>query len=632
MDRRARRWRLPLAMRIGAVPALVAVAGALAFGLFSQSDAAPAGSWATTVKLSSPRPPASGMPVLSSRNADMSATVSVNSSQSCVPPHCDDIRGTVRVWIQMDGRPDDRPKFSAPVNGAGGIGGSAVTIKIPSSELSTPGYGSIHFDFSGSGFGYSHDIERLKVRDKYSGQFLLSQSSDTSFPGEKVDFTATYAGGDAVSDAPTGTLELTSGDGGPAPKPVPGGKINVTGKTVTFSTTKLPAGTRYVGWTYSGDGKFDSHQYQSIAHTVKQGVETKTELTMEPNPTVAGAPAKAKVKVTAKSGGAVPTGNVTVKFAGYTPATGPLRADGTATFERGFAPAGGEHAATASYEPTGNFAPSESAEVKITVSKADTTTTVTADPREVELSKAVNFLAKVEPPAGNQLKPTGKVTYFADDTEVGICELTDSSCGNGWAVRKPGKYTVTYKYSGDGNFNASSGGTTVRWFLGSTTTLTGSAGTVNAGSPVTLTAQVAGSDPKVETPFTGKVTFLNATKELGKADVGKDGKATFTASGLAVGAHNLTAKFEGSDALQPSTSEKFVVQVNAAGTPGQGGGSQNGGTSGGSGGGSNPQPKNLASTGADIGLPLGIGAVLVIVGAAAITVGARRRRVRTSRR
>jgi hypothetical protein len=127
------------------------------------------------------------------------------------------------------------------------------------------------------------------------------------------------------------------------------------------------------------------------------------------------------------------------------------------------------------------------------------------------------------------------------------------------------------------------------------------------------------------------VTFLAGTTELGRAEVDKDGKAAFSSTGLAVGTHSVTARFDGSDALDPSTSEKVSVQVNAVDTAGQGGGSQGGGNGGSQGGqnggtgGGNPQPKNLASTGASIAQPIGIGALLLILGAVALTVSRRRR-------
>lgn len=625
MDRRPRRWRLPLAVRIGAVPALVALAGGLSFGLISQSDAAPA-SHGAEIRLSSPRPPATSMPVFSDRSADLNATISVKSLQDCVPGHCDPVIGTVRVWIQMDGKPAGN-HFSAEVSDPGGIGGSAVTIKIPGSELSSPGFGSIVFDFSSTGFGYVSDIERLKVRDKYSGRFDLSQSADTSLPGEKVDFTATYAGGDSVPDTPTGTLELSAGNGTEV-KPVPGGPISVTGKTFTFSTTKLPKGTKFVRWSYSGDDKFDANNESSrtLTHTVKDGVETETTLTVNPTTMAWGTNAHFKIKVTAKSGTAVPTGDFEVQLAGGSSFVGHLNANGEREDDSPVGPPG-EYPVFARYIPSGSFAPSQSSPVTVTVTKADSTTTVTATPEAVTPGKPVTLSAQVGPDAS---LPDGRVAFSDGDVQLGSCELDKGKCEIITDKLAPGKRTITAAFEGNRNLNASQGTVAVRVSEASTTKLTATPASVTVGSPVALAAQVSGGSPAG-----GKVTFLDGTLEIGKSDVDKDGRAAFSTSALAVGAHELTARFEGTDALDQSTSEKVAVQVNAATTPGQGGGggSQNGGSPGGSdgSGGGTPQPKNLASTGADIGAPLWGGAALVILGAVAVTLGRKRRRTRSSR-
>lgn len=624
MDRRPRRWRLPLAVRIGAVPALVALAGGLTFGLISQSDATPA-SHGASIRLSSPRPPATSMPVFSDRSADLDATISVKSLQDCVPGHCDPVNGTVRVWIHMDGKPAGN-HFSAEVSDPGGFGGSSVTIRIPGSELSSPGFGSIVFDFSSPGFGYVSDIERLKVRDKYSGRFNLSQSADTSLPGEKVDFTATYAGGDAVPDTPTGTLELSAGNGTEV-KPVPGGRISVTGKTFTFSTTKLPKGTKFVRWTYSGDGRFDADNESSrtLTHTVKDGVETQTTLTVNPTTMPWGTNAHFKIKVTARSGTAVPTGDFEVQLAGGSSFVGHLNANGEREDDSPVGPPG-EYPVLARYLPSGNFAPSQSTPVTVTVTKAGSTTTVTATPDAVRPGKPVTLSAKVTPDAS---LPDGRVAFSDGAVELGSCELDKGRCEITTDKLAPGTRTVTAAFDGNRNLNASQGSVAVRVSEASTTKLTATPVSVTVGSPVALSAQVSGG-----APAGGKVTFLDGTLEIDKSDVDKDGTAAVSTAALAVGTHELTARFEGTDALDRSTSEKVSVRVNAATTPGQGGGgSQNGGTPGGSGdsGGSTPQPKNLASTGADIGAPLRGGAVLVILGAVAVTLGRKRRRARSSR-
>ncbi|MEY4570468.1 MAG: hypothetical protein RLZZ398_1907, partial [Verrucomicrobiota bacterium] len=92
------------------------------------------------------------------------------------------------------------------------------------------------------------------------------------------------------------------------------------------------------------------------------------------------------------------------------------------------------------------------------------------------------------------------------------------------------------------------------------TTLTSSLGaTAPYGSAVTFTATVAVAGG----PATGTVTFKDGVTVLGTGTL-SSGRATFATSTLAIGAHSITASYEGSVTFATSASSVFGYSVTAA--------------------------------------------------------------------
>ncbi|MFP5230300.1 MAG: FG-GAP-like repeat-containing protein [Acidobacteriota bacterium] len=96
----------------------------------------------------------------------------------------------------------------------------------------------------------------------------------------------------------------------------------------------------------------------------------------------------------------------------------------------------------------------------------------------------------------------------------------------------------------------------------STTSLSASAATIQAGQSVTLTATVSGPSGNSTVP-TGAVTFLDGTTTLGTGTLNSSGVATYTTSALSAGAHSMTASYSGDSNFAASTSTATVVTVNA---------------------------------------------------------------------
>jgi Bacterial Ig-like domain (group 3)/Right handed beta helix region len=94
-----------------------------------------------------------------------------------------------------------------------------------------------------------------------------------------------------------------------------------------------------------------------------------------------------------------------------------------------------------------------------------------------------------------------------------------------------------------------------------TTTLSSSAATAQAGQSVTFTATVSSSTAG---SITGTVTFMDGATTLGTGTVNSNGQATFTTSALAVGSHSITAVYGGNTSYDGSTSSALSQTIDQA--------------------------------------------------------------------
>ena len=92
-----------------------------------------------------------------------------------------------------------------------------------------------------------------------------------------------------------------------------------------------------------------------------------------------------------------------------------------------------------------------------------------------------------------------------------------------------------------------------------TTTILAAGTIANAGSEAVILAAVAGGVPQPgETPT---ISFFDGATLLGTAPVNGDGQASFLINGWSVRPHVLTARFDGTPTLAPSTSAPATVHV-----------------------------------------------------------------------
>jgi hypothetical protein len=206
----------------------------------------------------------------------------------------------------------------------------------------------------------------------------------------------------------------------------------------------------------------------------------------------------------------------------------------------------GKHSFTAAFlDPAANFAPSGSAAAAaLTVTKAGTTTALTATTAAPAFGQAVTFTATVAPAAPSAATPTGSVTFKDGGTVLATVSLSGGAAS--WTTRKlaVGGHALTATYNGSGTFTASGpASAAVTVSRGAVTVaVTPSVSSPVYGQAVTLTARVTAS-PGAGTP-TGTVSFYDGTALLGSPAL-VNGVAVLKTAALSAGGHTLTAVYNG---------------------------------------------------------------------------------------
>src|SRR5262249_19225861 len=147
----------------------------------------------------------------------------------------------------------------------------------------------------------------------------------------------------------------------------------------------------------------------------------------------------------------------------------------------------------------------------LTVTKGDTTTTVTSSVNPSVFGQFVTFTATVSAVSPASGTPQGTVTFLDNNVSIGTAPLSGGIATFTTSALSVGGHPITTTYAGDSNFNGSNG------------TLTGNPQVVNEafsativnssvnpsilGQPVTFTAMVSAVVPGSGTPQ-GTVTFL----------------------------------------------------------------------------------------------------------------------------
>lgn len=418
----------------------------------------------------------------------------------------------------------------------------------------------------------------------------------------------------------------------------------------------LPAGVHRVAAAFTGSETTDGTRTETQTFTVAQATTT-TSLTA-PDSGSSGTLVEASAQVTATAAGITGTVALLADDAVLTSAT--VDASGAATFPAVRIPAG-TTALSAQYLGDGNFSGSVSDASGYAVLDAETRTTLELSTSEAKFGTPVAFTATVSN-LSDEDDPLGEVEILVDGEVVATIPAgldSDTVTGNAEAMYEmevtglmPGSHQLHARFVPAPGFAESATATPqTLTVLAIDTRLSAqkASGTTKQPAVVEVEASLADDDAPVD----GYVeAFVASSTQLADAAAAADdtlaappqdmqpvgapaavenGTGAVELSGLPAGTHEVTLRFTPEAEGHLGASTTVQVKVTAAdGEGGSGGGGSSGGASGngtaaGNGSGTSAKPGSLSRTGSDL-LPLGLTAgALILVGAAAALIAARRR-------
>lgn len=298
--------------------------------------------------------------------------------------------------------------------------------------------------------------------------------------------------------------------------------------------------------------------HTATAFTLKN-VPTTTTLT-------AGTPTSTygqQVAFTATVIPATATGSVTFKDGTTTLGTVPLQSNGQATFYTA-ALAGGPHSITVSYSGDTTYLTSTSVTVTQTVNAQNTTTALNASPNPAKQGDTVNLSATVLNSSGT-LVNQGTVQFLNGNVSLGTQPVQNGTATLTVPGLAVGNYSLVAAYSGDTNFNPSTKTLALTVNVPKTATnvsLVADPGQSTYGQPVTFSATVKSATGTGQP--TGLAKFFDGTTYLASVPLGSGGVAALTKTDLTVGAHSLSATYEGDSNFTSGTSTAASATVGQA--------------------------------------------------------------------
>jgi hypothetical protein len=386
----------------------------------------------------------------------------------------------------------------------------------------------------------------------------LSSNINPSGLGQTVTFTAT------VSPPPvTGTVSFFDGSAALGTMPLgPGLPVSggATSAIATYSTAGLSAGPHSIVAIYNGDTRYQGSSTTSLQTVLRS---TTTTVTSNSNPSLYG-----QVMFTATIYPSDATGAVTF-FA-------ELNRLGTVGVINGIATVSaaslstGTHSILATYSGDNKYQPSSGTLTQVVIPNTPSVT-LTANPNPAVFRQLVDFSVSVCCAA------TGTVTFFDGGSILGSGTLAAVPVSGGSAGTMQttlstaslniGTHSITARYNGDQNNNANTSGVILQ-VIGSpfstTITLFSNINPSSYGQSVTFTSVVSPSSA------TGTVTFFDGSTSIGTAALGPSapvsggvgsGTAILTTSALLPGTHSITARYNGDNNYNPSSSSNVVLQV-----------------------------------------------------------------------
>jgi hypothetical protein len=380
----------------------------------------------------------------------------------------------------------------------------------------------------------------------------------TTVFGNSVTYSATVAPTSGPG-TPTGTVSFGTGATTLCTATLSGG-------TGSCTAINAPIGTDTVTGTYGGDTAFaTSSGTATLVVNPAPATPTVTQISVTPSSVTLGDTVTYSATVTPASGPGTPTGTVAFTVNGSPLCTATL-SGGTGSCTSTLAPVGTD-TITGSYSGDTTFGPSAGL-TTLTVAPPSgarpTTTTITATPSTVSQHQVVTYAATVAPTTGPGT-PTGTVTFTINGGTLCTATLSGGSGSCTSSLAPVGVNTVLGSYSGDANFQVSSGTTTltVNGVASPTvTTIQVNPTSVTFGDTVTYSATVAPTSGS-GTP-SGTVDFTIGSTDLCTATL-SGGTGSCTAINAPVGTDTVLGSYSGDPSFNPSSGTTTLTVAPPAG-------------------------------------------------------------------
>ena len=419
-------------------------------------------------------------------------------------------------------------------------GGCSLTSTTAGSKTLTAAYaGDSNFN-GGTSTAEPHQVQKADTTTAITGHTPTSSVVGQAYT---VSFNVTVNSPGAGT--PTGNVTVSDG----------AVSCTATVAVGSCSLTSTTAGNKTLTATYAGDSNFNNSSGMT-AHQVNKANTTTTITSDMPDPSVTGQAYTVSVTVAAVVPGAgLPSSSVTINdgLGGTCTITALSSGAGSCTLASTTA---GAKALVATYGGDANFNGSTSASEPHTVNKANTATTigtVTPEPSVVGQAYTVNVtVTAVAPGTGT---PSGSVTV--SDGTGGACTIASLSGGAGSCAltsTSSGAKTLTASYTGDSNFNGSSGTKGHQVNPAATTTTIGTVTPEPSllAQPYTVNFTVTVNAPGAGTP-TGTVTVSDGTGNTCSATLAT---GSCTLPSLTAGPKTLTASYQGDTNFAASSGTK----------------------------------------------------------------------------
>jgi len=431
--------------------------------------------------------------------------------------------------------------------GASVLGTSAINAS-GSASLSTTaltqGVHKIVAEYAGDTGSFPAKSAEFNYEVRGSTTTALTSTANPSVSGQSVDLIAKVNVTGGATGTPTGSVKFT--DNGVDLQTV---AVDGTG-SAKLTTTALTVGTHPIVATYLGATGFATSTSSTLNQIVNKA-DTMITLTSSANPSAKGTAVTFTATPTVKApGGGSVVGTVTfndgVSSLGTATITGGVSTISVASLTVG------THNITAVYTGTSALNGTTSEILVQTVALNAATVMLTSSKNPSSLGESVIFTAKV---SGSGATPTGQVQFLDDTTALTTVNLSAGQATFQTSTLTSGTHTLNAKYLGDTN-NGVATGTVMQVVnrITTTTTLTSSKSQLAEGEAVTITATVSPN------AATGNVTFKDGDTDLTTVALA-GGTATYNAAALGLGAHTLTAVYEGDSTYDASTSASININV-----------------------------------------------------------------------